>query len=140
MNSSEQPSSKFKVINISYSKFYFEREENLPKHFNLSTNVEISLKQHSEDKRKYLLQYRLNNIELPDNPIKIDVIARLFFDYLGQKEDEISKEVASFVKCSAIYQISSSCNQMVSILASQVGIKDIALPQPDGSMFEEKKK
>jgi hypothetical protein len=140
MNMTGRPSSNFKVTLINYSKLFFEREDALPKHFNLSTNVEVIIKNHNEEKRKFLLQYRLNNYELPNNPVKLDVIARCFFEYVGDKEENISKEVGDFVKCNAIYQVSSSCNQMVSILASQVGIKDIALPQPNGSIFEENKK
>ena len=140
MNSSERPSSNFKITKINYSKLFFEREDKLPKNFNLSTNVEVMIKRHNEEKRKFMLQYRLNNYELPENPVKLDIIARCFFEYIGEKEEDLSKEIGSFVKCNAIFQVSSSCNQMVSILASQVGIKEITLPQPDGSMFEEKKK
>jgi hypothetical protein len=139
MNLSTKVTSEFKVTRISYIKFLFEREEILPKNINLSTGVEINIKRHDKDKRKYLLQYRLNNLNLPDNPVKMDVIARGFIEYLGQKEDDISTEMMDFVKCSAIYQVGSACNQMVTILASQVGIREIALPQPDGSIFEEKK-
>jgi hypothetical protein len=140
MNQSERPSSDFKITKIYYTKFFFEREEKLPKQFNLSTNVEIILKRHNEEKKKFLLQYRLNNIEIPDNPVKLDIVARLFFEYLGQKEDNISTEVTNFIKCNAIYQISASCNQMIFILASQSGIRNLTLPQPDGSIFDEKKK